>query len=200
MTRYDFLAQFLKDFKQSDLARVLDIGNLDKKARLHTELVRDFPACEFFGLDSQDPKSLNLNLPNQHVGTFEKMPFADNYFDLVYMGQVLEHTWTPMIVLQECRRVLKVGGRLVLDLPNVYSLSRILRYTVQGREDLLGNSDHKIFYSPLQLMNMLEQAKFGNIFVDTERVFSAKITFTLPSIGPLKKLGESLIATATKSL
>jgi len=50
-----------------------------------------------------------------------KLPFADGSFDLVVLWQVLEHVFhrdEKQRVLDECTRVLKSGGHLLVETPN----------------------------------------------------------------------------------
>ena len=51
-------------------------------------------------------------------GVGEKLPFADQSFDVVYSFQVLEHVQDPYRVLAEAWRVLKPGGTLYCNAPN----------------------------------------------------------------------------------
>lgn len=51
-------------------------------------------------------------------GVGEKLPYADDYFDVVCSFQVLEHTRSPRRVLDETIRVLKPGGYFVHVFPN----------------------------------------------------------------------------------
>ena len=48
----------------------------------------------------------------------EKLPFPDDYFDLVLSHEVLEHVQDDQQAINEILRVLKPGGRLILFVPN----------------------------------------------------------------------------------
>jgi SAM-dependent methyltransferase len=47
----------------------------------------------------------------------ETLPFADNQFDFVFCFATLEHTRRPWDVAQEICRVLRPGGRVIIDYP-----------------------------------------------------------------------------------
>ena len=51
------------------------------------------------------------------VGDAGELPFPDDHFDSVIMGEVIEHLAAPDRVLQEAARVLRPGGVLVLTTP-----------------------------------------------------------------------------------
>ena len=51
-------------------------------------------------------------------GSAEHLPFADDSFDVIVMLEVIEHTCSDAAALAEIRRVLKVGGVLILSTPN----------------------------------------------------------------------------------
>lgn len=109
------------------------------------------------------------------------MPFADAMFDTVYMGEVIEHVWDPLKVVQEAYRVLKPGGIFIFDTPNVYSLSRMLRFSLRRMDDL-GDPDHKIFLSRASLNKLLKTAGFTLVELTTENNFSIhKIKFQFPT-------------------
>jgi ubiquinone/menaquinone biosynthesis C-methylase UbiE len=48
-----------------------------------------------------------------------RLPFADDAFDVVVAGEVLEHVPHPDLMLTEIRRVLRPSGRLLLSTPNI---------------------------------------------------------------------------------
>lgn len=50
--------------------------------------------------------------------TTDQLPFEDASFDVVYSGNVLEHTENPHLILREAVRVLRPGGVLHVEVPN----------------------------------------------------------------------------------
>jgi 2-polyprenyl-3-methyl-5-hydroxy-6-metoxy-1,4-benzoquinol methylase len=56
--------------------------------------------------------------------TLEEARFEDEAFDFISMFHVIEHLPDPVATLREVRRVLRVGGQLMLRTPNFDSLTR----------------------------------------------------------------------------
>jgi 2-polyprenyl-3-methyl-5-hydroxy-6-metoxy-1,4-benzoquinol methylase len=80
---------------------------------------------EVHGIDSssQACKLARERLKNIFNAELEKHPFPDNYFDVITVWHVLEHLPNPNITLKEIRRILKKDGILILETPNIDSLS-----------------------------------------------------------------------------
>jgi glycosyltransferase involved in cell wall biosynthesis/2-polyprenyl-3-methyl-5-hydroxy-6-metoxy-1,4-benzoquinol methylase len=68
------------------------------------------------------------------VGRSEALPFRNGAFDLVTFMEVIEHTESPVLSVEETRRVLRPGGRVALTTPN-YPMKRLfdLRAAVRQR-------------------------------------------------------------------
>jgi len=49
----------------------------------------------------------------------ESLDFETGSFDIVYAGEVIEHLFDPDKFLEECNRVLKTNGHLVITTPNL---------------------------------------------------------------------------------
>jgi len=45
------------------------------------------------------------------------LPFEDNEFDCVVLGQLLEHVYDEKRAASEALRVLRTGGRLIVNVP-----------------------------------------------------------------------------------
>ena len=159
--RKDFLWQYIKNNY-----KVLDIGNLGfLKNRVHgnsfyKETVSKFEKVKFFGIDIESIGIAESEFPNQiQHNVNEGIPFKNDFFDLVYMGQVLEHLENVNFVLKDINRALKPNGILVIDVPNPYSIDRILKYLIKRIEDL-GEESHLVFYTPGSLTRILKLNSF----------------------------------------
>ncbi|MBX2997540.1 MAG: class I SAM-dependent methyltransferase [Caldilineaceae bacterium] len=78
------------------------------------------------------------------------LPFAEGYFDTVLLTSVLEHIANPQDLLHEVYRLLKPGGRLIANVPFLYSLHEVpwdyYRYTRYGLSHLSNNSGFHVEY------------------------------------------------------
>ncbi len=89
-------------------------------------------------------------------GTIFEMDLDESTFDVVTLWDVLEHTPDPKGVLQECRRVLKPGGLLLVNYPDIDSfISRIM-----GRRWIFLLSVHLYYFTPSTLRQILEETGF----------------------------------------
>lgn len=89
-------------------------------------------------------------------GTIFDMKLPDAQFDVVTLWDVLEHTPDPKATLQECRRVLKPGGLLVVNYPDISSL--VARG--MGRKWVFLLSVHLYYFTPATLQKMLGNLGF----------------------------------------
>lgn len=74
--------------------------------------------------DSLKEKSIIFKMINIEVDNF---PFDNSFFDIVIANQVMEHTKNIFLLFNECHRVLKDNGILIVGVPNLAALhNRIL--------------------------------------------------------------------------
>jgi SAM-dependent methyltransferase len=107
------------------------------------------------------------------------MELDNDFFDVVTLWDVLEHTPDPKHVLLECWRVLKPGGLLVVNYPDIDSMvSRIM-----GRKWVFLLSVHLYYFTPLTIRKILEDTGFK--FVDSAKHWqSLELGYILFRMGP----------------
>lgn len=102
---------------------------------------------KFKNLNNLNYISADLYSPIVDVKTdIREMVFADNLFDFVICNHVLEHIDDEQKAMKEILRVLKPGGKAVLQVPIDYSLSETFEdpsiVSEKDREKYYGQYDH----------------------------------------------------------
>ncbi len=113
---FDFSVFYLR---AQPKGRLLEVG-CGGGAMLHPlkELGWQVEGVDFDPAAVQKARAKGLKV---HLGALEEQRFADNTFDAITMSHVIEHVHRPIGLLQECHRLLKPGGRLVVVTPNARS-------------------------------------------------------------------------------
>jgi SAM-dependent methyltransferase len=157
-----FLKQIFGSMKQ-DRPRILDVG-CGTGANL--EMLGRFGDAD--GVDVS-PEAITFckerGLNNVRPGEAERLPYADNSFDLVTALDVVEHLDDDVAGLREMRRVLRPGGRALLFVPAFMFL--------WGVQDDVSN--HRRRYTLPGLKKMVQASG-----LTVERASYANITFFAP--------------------
>ena len=100
--------------------KVLDVGTSDGEFLYYAKMAGFIP----FGVEPNKTTAEIANKNGLHVfcGFLSDCNFEKNSFDVLRLGDVLEHSNNPKKLLYECRTFLKVGGLLIISIPNMDSL------------------------------------------------------------------------------
>lgn len=142
--------------------RILDVG-CGTGANL--EMLANFGAAEGVDVSDDALEFCRQKGLKAHKGLAEKLPFADESFDIVTALDVVEHLDDDVSGLKEMNRVLKSGGRTLVFVPAFMWL--------WGVQDDVSN--HRIRYTKRQIVERLEKAGF-----EIERATYANWTFFAP--------------------
>lgn len=191
---------------------MLDIGFVGKDASLHGEMRRRHPEKFFTGLDLS-PRVLSLRISGTVMGDCFALPFKKACFNTVILGEVLEHHFNAYDILKQASAVLRKNGVLLVTTPNPYSVSRWLKawffsFPLQKEKNIryfLGDSDHKVFWEPLSLANMLASLgfKINELVTVTHRIpFLGRVSRIFQDINlnffPFNRVGGYLCIRAVK--
>lgn len=122
---------------------VVDIGCADRRAS------RYLPAgCAYVGLDYPGTAIGLYGTRPDLFGDARRLPFADRSVDAVILKDVLEHVQGPQAALDECARVLRPGGCLVVWMPFMYPVHDaphdFQRFTPQGLAAYLAEAGFEV--------------------------------------------------------
>lgn len=158
--------------RTSPFKRHLDVGA--GGGRL-IQLVRDEFGTEAFAADYTNEL---MKLPGQAVDVVnlnnQKLPYADNTFDLVTATEVIEHLEHFREAIRQFHRVLRPGGLCILSTPNILNLNSRLRFLTFGFWNLFGPLPvrHSALYSTgghinpvgyFHIAHALMDAGFGDV-------------------------------------
>ncbi len=142
----DYIAEFYdKEIEKNVSGKLLDLG---------CGKVPLFGAYKNFVTENICVDWNNSLHKNQYldfeVDLNEKLPFDDEEFDTVILSDVLEHVMYPRKLLGEIRRILKNGGKLLLNVPFYYQIHEnpydFFRYTQYALKMFAEESNFEITY------------------------------------------------------
>ena len=114
------------------------------------------------------------------TGAFEEADFSGHEFDVVVSSHMIEHVFEPVDVLVRMRGLLRPGGRVFLETPN------ILRPKVGPRR--LFSRAHKYYFSPRTLSLALHKAGFRTTVIRQFNRFAFQV---IAEMAPAEELGEA---------
>jgi SAM-dependent methyltransferase len=130
-------------------------------------LLRSF-GLHSFGIDAYKK---DLNDPQISATTIEKANFQDGYFDIITCFHVLEHLADPLTSVKHALRLIKTGGLIITEVPNLDSIGFQI---FKRRWQPLEMPTHLNHFTPATLQKIFETAG-GTQIVKTE-FFSHRIS------------------------
>ncbi len=102
-------------------------------------------------------ENCNLNVYDRPIN---ETSISDNYFDVIFMFQVLEHIPNPIEFLSEYKKYLKPNGIIYIEVPNIND-SLLSIYDIPSYQKFYFRHPHVYYYSELTLQKILEKAGFN---------------------------------------
>jgi 2-polyprenyl-3-methyl-5-hydroxy-6-metoxy-1,4-benzoquinol methylase len=166
-------------------AKLLDVGctNGDFSVRLLNE------GFDCYGLEANDKGIADATKNGIKVtkGSFlERFPFEDASFDVIFAGEVIEHTIQDDEFLSELYRVLTPGGILIITTPNLVSLGNRILMSFGCLPRFAYSEFHYRIYTPALIREKILSAGFSVEGRDGSYVLISRFFSSL--IGPLGEL------------
>ncbi len=104
------------------------------------------------------------------TGRLEDARFPDAAFDAIALIELVEHLRDPRSLLEECRRILRPGGIVMITTPNAASLTARAMGARWGVFSLAGMGGHVSFFNPRSLEGLAERTGFAVARLETRHV------------------------------
>jgi SAM-dependent methyltransferase len=182
-------------------ARIVDLG---LSRGLLLERFRRHDGVELHGIEI-DPAEIELARsrglePIRHfVNVFDgnamtaRLPFEDEFADVVLAGEILEHIVDTLAFLEEIRRVLRPAGATVLSTPNIAWLKHRAGLLVGRYPDALDyrtrygdDFGHVRAFTPGLVRALLAESGFADVRIVGKRLGPISSLATTP--GPVARL------------
>ncbi len=158
------LISFTEDYlKISDGTKILEVGSgaggiityLSKsKHRYAIDPLENFYSGQTNFVDQRDKEVIYTNEKG------EELSFANEFFDLIIMDNVLDHCENPILVFSEAKRVLKEGGFIYFK-QNTYNIwGKFVRNIM---EIFVIDKGHPFTFTKAELNNIVKDNEFTEI-------------------------------------
>lgn len=100
------------------------------------------------GVDFKAPDIDTSKIKTISVTLTDKLPFDDSSFDVITMLAVMEHLENDVAILQECARLLRPGGAVLITVPSWYAKPVLeflsFKLNIINPDEI---ADHKRYYN-----------------------------------------------------
>ena len=108
------------------------------------------------GVRKQNPKLIKDIVKGNVYKELEVLLKTDENYDVIYLGNILEHVIDPLALVTKCSDLLSAGGLLVITVPNDFSIlqSSLITSNVINREYWICPPDHLNYFSLESLVKL----------------------------------------------
>jgi ubiquinone/menaquinone biosynthesis C-methylase UbiE len=161
--------------------RILDIGCGTGETLSY--LKRNYPKCSLYGIDSS-AKAVRYSKKRGHRNIKQalanKLPFRDSFFDIVLFLDVLEHIKDHQKAIDEAKRVLRKGGKIIITSPG-------LNFIWSKHDE---NQGHQRRYTRSEIKQLAENAKMNIKLLSYFNFFLSLPIIIIRLLGNLKVFGH----------
>lgn len=145
--------------KKNMTKKILDVGCAS--GWFLSEIYKAYPSADCYGIDIYDKAikhgkkiypHLKLSLADAY-----KLPYKDNFFDVVVCTEVLEHVDNSQAVLTEIKRVIKKDGVAIIELDSGSILFSVVWYVWRKFHGKVWNDAHLHSFNIKKLEEHVQQ-------------------------------------------
>lgn len=152
----------VKEFITKSPTNVLDVGCAS--GWFIAKIKERFPNANFYGIDIykdsiEYAKKLYPDIKFERADA-HFLPYKDSFFDLVICTEVIEHLDDPRQAMSEIKRVLKKGGRFIIEVDSGSTLFSIVWFFWTKFRGRVWNEAHLHSFNIAKLENLARKNGF----------------------------------------
>lgn len=160
---YEYFRILKKYVKAETGIRFLDIGcGPGNVLQIAKDSGWDCTGLELSHWAAEIAKKNKLNVIE---GTLNDAHFPEDHFDVISMFDVLEHLPYPVDYVEHIYKILKPGGVVIVETPNIFGF--FARHIYKQRSELVKPRAHICLYSTQTASRLFQTVPFLNVKVET---------------------------------
>ena len=156
---------FQKIVMEGKYLNILDVGCAS--GIMTAKIAQIFPNSKITGIDIYDPGIRFAQKKYKHLKFItcdvHKLPFPDNYFDLIVCYETIEHVIDPFQVFKELQRVAKRDASIIIAMDSGNLLFRIVWFFWENTKGRVWKGAHLHPFHYNQLEKLIKKVKFRKI-------------------------------------
>jgi 2-polyprenyl-3-methyl-5-hydroxy-6-metoxy-1,4-benzoquinol methylase len=149
----------------NDAKTILDIGCADGS---FAKIVKDKNNAEVWGVElmAEEAKKASTKIDKVLAGSIEECipEIPENYFDVIYLNDILEHLVDPYTIIQKIKKNLSENGVVISSIPNIRYHKSFMKliFKKQWNYEDHGTLDktHLRFFTKSSIHNMYTNAGY----------------------------------------
>ena len=132
--------------------KVLDVGC--GMGHLFEKILERNIRCELVGIDfNENIKKLSMPGCRFIIEDVRRLTFQDNYFDIVFALDALEHIKDVDIAIEEIKRVLRPNGEFIITGPTESWFYKFCRFLIKGTFSAVKGPGTGVHYHTINSLN-----------------------------------------------
>ena len=151
--KFDFIVAHCKDKKVLDVGCVGQDKSRDAASWLHGRIKN--VAAGLTGVDIETTGIAELKKEGFEIYTPEELAGIGESFDVIVMGDVIEHVNDPGDFLTFYAKFLKPDGQIIVCTPNSFGIRYTLQVLIYGKPST--NGEHTLAFDPYVMLELFQR-------------------------------------------